>query len=148
MSHSALRELQYWRGLRQTLNHRPIWPKLQVPSLKVHTDASMSAYGATLRNGDHEASSRAGHESSSRAHFEFQDHWTGECRLHAHITVLKLLTARLTLQEFAAHCLLQHGDKILLLTNNMVAMHTASAMVPNSPPLMIELRRLHAFLRY
>lgn len=43
-SHEALRDIQYWRDLRQAIHHRPIWPDPKVLSLMVHTDASMSAH--------------------------------------------------------------------------------------------------------
>jgi hypothetical protein len=51
LSHPALRDLTYWRDLRETLHHRPIWPKSETPTATVRTDASMEAYGATLRSG-------------------------------------------------------------------------------------------------
>jgi hypothetical protein len=56
------------------------------------------------------------------------------------------MTVRLTLQEFAEHCLLRKGEIIRLFTGNMLVMYTVQAMVSRSPLLMAELRRLRAFL--
>jgi hypothetical protein len=56
------------------------------------------------------------------------------------------MTVRLTLQEFAEHCLLRQGEVIRLFTDNMVVTYTVQAMVSRSPLLMAELRRLRAFL--
>jgi hypothetical protein len=58
ISHLALKDLQFWRDLPQKLHHCPIWPKELTPTGKVHTDASMSAYGATLSQEEHEAGTR------------------------------------------------------------------------------------------
>jgi hypothetical protein len=40
---------------------------------------------------------------------------------------------RLTLQEFAEHCLLRQGEVIRLFTDNVEIMHTIQAMVSRSP---------------
>jgi hypothetical protein len=48
LSHAALRDLQFWKNFPKQLHHRPIWPKVLAPTCTVHTDASMTAYGATL----------------------------------------------------------------------------------------------------
>jgi hypothetical protein len=56
------------------------------------------------------------------------------------------MTVRLTLQEFAEHCLLWQGEVIRLFTDNMVVIYTVQAMVSRSPLLMAGPRRLRAFL--
>jgi hypothetical protein len=138
LSHPALRDLAYWRDLRASLHHRPIWPKPETPTATVHTDASVEAYGATLRYGVHGA--------GIRSHYEVQGFWIGEHRELAHITIYELMTVRLTLQEFAEHCLLRQVEVIRLFTDNMMVMYTVHAMVSRSPLLMAEPRRLRAFL--
>jgi hypothetical protein len=58
ISHLAQKDIQFWRDLPQKLHHCPIWPKELTPTAKVHTDASMSACGAMLSQGEHEAGKR------------------------------------------------------------------------------------------
>jgi hypothetical protein len=134
LSQLALRDLAYWRDMRVSLHRRPIYPKPETPTATVHTDAFMQAYGASLRSGAHEA--------GTRGHNEVQGFWSGEHREPAHITIYELMTVRLTLQEFAEHCLLRQGEVIRLFAENMVVMHTVRAMVSRAPLLMFELRRL------
>jgi hypothetical protein len=76
LSHPALRDLAYWRDLRASLHHRPIWPTPETSTATVHTEASMEANGATLRSGAHGA--------GIRGHYEVQGFWSGE---HRELTV-------------------------------------------------------------
>jgi hypothetical protein len=55
LSHPALRDLQFWRDLPRSLQHRPLWPEAAAPAATVHTDASLTAYGATLAYVVHDA---------------------------------------------------------------------------------------------
>jgi hypothetical protein len=58
LSHEALRDLQFWKNLSKQLHYRPIWPTELAPTCTVHTNASMTAYGATLSRGAHSAGTR------------------------------------------------------------------------------------------
>jgi hypothetical protein len=63
----------------------------------MHTDASMSASGATLAHGDHDA--------GARGYYECRGYWQGSHSVIVHITILELTTVRLALWEFVEHCL-------------------------------------------
>ena len=139
LSHPEIKDLQYWRDLKKSMHHRPIWPTVKQPTTTVHTDASLTAYGATLRKRDH--------GPGTMSHFETQGYWEGSHRKLAHITILELLTVRLTLETFIEHCLIQQAEIVKLYTDNMVVMYTVSAMVSRSPLIMAELRRLYDFLK-
>jgi hypothetical protein len=84
LSHSALRDLQYRRGLPQNLYHLPIWLKVLAPTATVHTDASPEAYGATLAHGALEA--------EMREFYELQGYWDDRYHDRAHIAILELAT--------------------------------------------------------
>lgn len=56
--HAALRDLIFWRGLRGTLHHKPVWP-----TVTVHIDVSMTAYGDTLPAGGHDPGSPGFYET-------------------------------------------------------------------------------------
>lgn len=139
LSHSAIRDLQHWRKLGSTMTHRPIWPSILTPTATIHTDASMQAYGATLASGALEA--------GSKGFFEVQGYWDPVYRETAHITILELLTVRLSLEEFVEHCLIRDGEIIRLFTDNQVVAQVVTAMCSKSEMIMAELRRLHQFLK-
>ena len=139
LSHAAIRDVQYWHRLGARLTHRPIWPNTPAPTMTVHTDSSLTAYGATLAEG----AQRAG----TKGFFEVQGYWDPIFRETAHITILELMTVRLTLEEFVKHCLIKEDEIIRLFTDNQVVSQVVTAMCSKSPQLMAELRRLREFLR-
>jgi hypothetical protein len=114
ISHLALKHLQFWWDLPQKLHHRPIWPKELKPTATVHTDASMSAYGATLSRGEH--------QSGTRGIYECRGYWEGSHKELAHITVPEFMTVKLALKEFLEYCVLRESEVVKLYTGNMVVM--------------------------
>jgi hypothetical protein len=84
LSHPALKDLRFWGELPQHLRHSRIWPEMTKPTVTIHTDASMSAYGATLAHGDHDA--------GTRGYYECRGYWQGSHKEIAHITMLELTT--------------------------------------------------------
>jgi hypothetical protein len=139
LSHAALRDLQFWKNLSKQLHYRPIWPTELAPTCTVYTDASMTAYGATL--------SRGAHSAGTRGWYETRGFWEGTHREVAHIAMLELTTVRLALRAFLDHCVLRESEIIRLYTDNQVVMRTVRAWVSKSPALMAELRRLHRLCR-
>lgn len=84
LSHPAIKDLLYWRELRGTMHHRPIWPVMGKPTMTIHTDESPKAYGATIRAGDH--------GEGTSGHYKTQGYWKGPHRKLAHITIYELMT--------------------------------------------------------
>lgn len=84
LSHPALKDLRFWGELPQHLRHSRIWQEMTKPTVTIHTDASMSAYGATLAHGDHDA--------GTRGYYECRGYWQGSHKEIAHITMLELTT--------------------------------------------------------
>jgi hypothetical protein len=139
VSHLALKYLQFWQDLPQKLHHRPIWPKELKLTATVHTDVSMSAYGATLSLGEHEA--------GTRGYYECRGYWEGSHKELGHIAVLELTTVRLALKEFLEYCVMRENKVVKLYTDNMVGMHVVNQWVSKSPAIKAELRRLHQFFK-
>jgi hypothetical protein len=139
LSRSAVSDLQFWRDLPKHLHHRPIWPSHPSPTTTIHTDSSLSIFGATLGQGPLEA----GREGFS----EMSAFWDKGCKQVAHITLLELSTVHLAHQEFVHMCSLQRGEVIRIYTDNQVTMHVINSTVSRSSTLMAELRRLHNLLQ-
>jgi hypothetical protein len=118
ISHLAQKDLQFWRELTQKLHHCPIWPKELTPTAKVHTDASMSAYGATLSQGEHEA--------GKRVFYECRGYCEGSHKELTHVTVLELTTVRLPLKDFLEYCVLLENEVVKLYIDNMVVMYVVN----------------------
>jgi hypothetical protein len=95
----------------------------------------MSAYGATLSRGEHEAGTRGFHEC--------RGYWEGSHRELAHITLLELTTVGLALKEILEYCVLRENEVVKLYPDNMVVMYVVNQWVSKSPAIMAELRRLH-----
>lgn len=139
LSHAAIRDLQYWSKLSSGLTHRRIWPKTIAPTMTLHTDSWLTAYGATI--------SRGASAAGTRGFFEVQGYWNPVFQKSAHITILELMTVRLSLEEFVNHCLVSQDEIIRLFTDNQVVSQVVTAMCSKSPLLMAELRRLREFLQ-
>jgi Reverse transcriptase (RNA-dependent DNA polymerase) len=135
ISYPAVSDLQFCRDLPKHLHHRPILPSHPRPTTTIHTDFSLSAFGATL--------GRAPLEAGSEGFYEMSSFWDTGCKQMAHITPLELSTIRLALQEFVHLCALQPGEVIRMYTDSQVTMHVINSMVSRSSTLMAELRRPH-----
>jgi hypothetical protein len=135
LSHPALKDLGFCKDLPNQLHHRPTWSEASKPTVTIHTDASMTAYGATLALGEQEA--------GAKDFYEFRGYWEGSHLNKAHITLLELATVRLCLKDFLQHCVLRRDAVIKLYTDNMVTMFVVNKWVSKSPVIMAELRRLH-----
>jgi hypothetical protein len=121
------------------LTTRPIWPIACSPAATIHTDSSISSWGATLSHGDWSA--------GTPGVFECRGCWDRGLRESAHITLLELATVRMSLEEFGSFVGLRRGDVIRLSTDNQVTMYIIDKMVSRSPALMAELRRLRRTLK-
>jgi hypothetical protein len=128
LSHPASKDLENWRDLPDQLHHRPIWPELSKPTVTIHRDASMTAYGATLALGEQEA--------GSKGFYECRGYWEGSHLNKAHITLLELATVRLCLKDFLQRCVLRRDAVINLYTDNMVTMFVVNKWVSKSPVIM------------
>lgn len=102
MSHAAVKDLQFLRILAGQLYHQPTWPSEVAPAYTVHTDPSLTAYGATLAG-------RA-NKADTRGFYEVQGYWEDSDREVANITMLELLTVWLSPPHFISHCLKRGGD--------------------------------------
>jgi hypothetical protein len=100
----------------------------------VHTDASLTAYGATLTYGEHDA--------GSKGHYEVQGYWDGRHREKMHITIFEFATVRLSLRQFLQHCVLRR-EHIVRVYTDMTVMNTVNKWVSRSRTVMAELRRLY-----
>jgi hypothetical protein len=125
LSHPALKDLGFWRDFPKKLHHRPIWPEVSKPTVTIHTDASMTAYGATLAPGEQEA--------GARGFYECRGYWEGSHLNKANITLLELATVRLCLKDFLQHCVLRRDAVIKLYTDNMVTIFVVNKWVSKSP---------------
>jgi hypothetical protein len=67
------------------------------PAADVHTDASLTGLWGDLGERD----------AGSKGHYEVQGYWNGRHREKTHITVLELVTVRLSLRQFPQHCVLR-----------------------------------------
>lgn len=63
LSHMGIKDLLFWRDLKPTMHHRPIWPKPKQPASTMHTDSSLRAYRANLAKGNFQAGSRGQYET-------------------------------------------------------------------------------------
>lgn len=59
LSHPATKDLMLLKDLRNSMHQWPIWSTVRQPTMTVHADASLSAYGDTLRKGDYGSENRA-----------------------------------------------------------------------------------------
>jgi hypothetical protein len=135
LSHPASKDLENWRDIPNQLHDRPIWPEVSKPTVTIHRDASMTAYGATLALGEQEA--------GAKDFYECRGDWEGSHLNKAHITLLELATVRLCLKDFLQRCVLRRDAVIKLYTDNMVTMFVVNKWVWKSPVIIAELRCLH-----
>lgn len=125
LSHQARADLKWWANLTaHALLGRALWP--QPDDATVHTDASMTGWGATW-NGTVPA--RGFHAPE---------------RKHLHINVHELGTVRLALQSFVK--LLQPKHTALrLMIESLVSVHVVNNGTSKSEAMMRELRLLHGW---
>jgi Reverse transcriptase (RNA-dependent DNA polymerase) len=135
LSHPALNDLGFWSDLANQLQHRPILPEVSKPTVTILTDASMTAYGATLALGEKAAGAKGFNEC--------RGYWEGSHLNKAHTTLLELATVRLCLKDVLQHCVLLRDAVIKLCTDNMVTLFVVNEWVSNSSVIMAELGRLH-----
>jgi hypothetical protein len=128
-----------WRDLPNLLHHRPIWREVSKQTVTIHTDASMTAHGATLALREQEA--------GAKGFYECRGYREGSQLNKAHITLLELAIVRLCLKDFLQHWVLRQNAVIKLYTDNMVTMFGVNKWVSKSPVIMAELRRLHQFCK-
>lgn len=137
-------DLTHWRQLGNTFLSRPIWPDILRPTARcratIHTDASLTAYGATLGEGAQCA--------GAKGYYETQGFWDPRFRETAHITImvnmildliLELMTVRISIMDFIDLTTIRQAEIIKLYTDNMVVSHIVSKMCSKSPLLMAEL---------
>lgn len=123
LSHQAVADLKWWANLAtHALLGRALWP--QADDAVVHTDASLTGWGATW-NGTVPA--RGFHAPG---------------RKHLYINVHELGTVRLALQSFVK--LLQPKHTTLrLMMDSLVSVHVVNNGTSKSEAMMRELRLLH-----
>lgn len=124
LSLQDVRDLGWWAALTtHTGLGRALWP----PALShtMHTDASLSGWGAVL---DNAMPARELHVPPYRG---------------AHINLLELVTVRLGLQSSRRFQSLRY-TWLLLKSDSTVTMGAVNAMSSKSPVIIEELRRLHA----
>lgn len=124
LSHQDLRDLGWWAAQKtQAGRGRALWAP--APTLTMHTDASLSGWGAVL---DNVMPAGGFHAPAYRG---------------AHINLLELVTDRLGLQSFR-RLLTRQDSWLLLKSDSTVAVGAVNAMASRSPVIMEELRRIHA----
>eukprot|EP00168_Porphyra_purpurea_P002129 TRINITY_DN124_c0_g1_i1.p2 TRINITY_DN124_c0_g1~~TRINITY_DN124_c0_g1_i1.p2 ORF type:complete len:773 (-),score=79.36 TRINITY_DN124_c0_g1_i1:1080-3191(-) len=127
LDHQGMRDLAWWSDLtRHAGLARALWPP--EPSHTLHTDASLSGWGAVL---DGTMPAKGFHAPRYRGR---------------HINLLELVTVRLGLQSFRRF-LARRDTWLLLKSDSTVAVGAINAMSSRSPVIMQELRNLHDLCR-
>lgn len=124
LTHQNFLDLGRWAALT---THARLGRALWRPAFThtMHTDASLSGWGAVL---DNAMPARGFHAPVYRG---------------AHINLLELVTVRLGLESFRRF-LSRRDTWLLLKSDSTVTVGAVNAMVSKSPTIMEELRRLHA----
>lgn len=123
LSHQGMRDLAWWANLASNAGlGRALWPG--EPSHTLHTDASLTWWGAVL---DGVLPARGFHAPERKG---------------AHINVLELVTVRLALESFLRF-LTQRDTWLLLKSDSTVTVGAVNALSSRSPAIMRELRLLH-----